>query len=105
MSDQSHAIRARNELNAQIFNNGLTAWREWLADLQERLCRDLVAIALANRNSLGRDPLDWVNECIDNYWKTHRPGFKNWVILACDWADPQVGLLQVGYCPKFSTRL
>lgn len=81
--------RAQNERNAHIFNEKLKSWREWLVDLQERLCRDLVAISLANRECLGKDPLDWVNECIDDYWDAHRPGFKNWAVLCCDWAEPK----------------
>lgn len=95
-SDQRHATpksrnqeNAQNERNAQIFHERLTSWREWLVDLQGRLCRDLVAIALASRNCLGSDPLNWVNTCVDNYWKTHRPGFKNWAALCCDRADPE----------------
>jgi hypothetical protein len=85
----SRPNRAQSERNAKMFHEGLTSWREWVVDLQRRLCRDLVAIAFANRACLGANPVDWVNECIDNYWVTHRPGFKNWAVLCCDWADPE----------------
>lgn len=85
----AHLSTARNEMNAKIFDEGLTAWREWLVGLQERLCHNLVAIAFANRECLGTNPLDWVNECIDNYWAPLRPGFKNWAALCCDWANPE----------------
>lgn len=88
MSDQVQPLTAQFERNAKTFKGGLTAWREWLVGLQERLCRDLVAIALANHECLGRDALVWVNECIDNYWSVRRIGFKNWAALCCDWADP-----------------
>ena len=81
--------RAQNERKERTFHEGLTSWREWLVDLQRRLCRDLVSIALANRECLGSDPLTWVNECIDNYWATRRAGFKNWVVLCCDQAEPE----------------
>ena len=89
LSERRDRISARNQLSAKTFSKGLTAWREWIVSLQERLCRDLVAIAFANRGCLGQDPLVWVNECIDNYWSTHRPGFRNWAALCCDWADPE----------------
>jgi predicted DNA-binding protein (UPF0251 family) len=85
----SRPDRAQIERNGQIFNERLTAWRKWLADLQDKLCSELVALALANRLTFGRDPLDWVNECVENFWATRRPGFKNWVILGCDWADTE----------------
>jgi hypothetical protein len=80
---------AQNERNERIFNERLTAWREWLVDLQGRLCRGLMAIALVNRDCLGKDPLDWVTEHVDNYWATHRAGFKNWAAVACDQAEPE----------------
>lgn len=79
---------AANEKHA-LFHKHLTAWRESLVVLQEGLCGDLVAIALANRNCLGREPIGWIEECVDNFWPERRPGFKNWPALACDWADPQ----------------
>ena len=85
----SHPNRAHNDRNTRIFTEGLKDWREWLVDLQKRLCRDVVTIAFANRGCLGANPLDWVNECIDNYWTTHRPGFKNWAALACDLVNPE----------------
>ena len=86
----SRPNRAQNERNATMFHERLKSWREWIVDLQKRLCRDVVAIALANRGCLGANLLDWVNECIDNYWAAYRPGFKNWAVLACDWVDPEV---------------
>jgi hypothetical protein len=67
----------------------LKDWREWLVDLQRKLCGDVIAIALTNRGAFGRDPLDWANECVDNYWATHRPGFKNWAVLGCDLTEPE----------------
>jgi hypothetical protein len=85
----SYPNREHNDRNVRIFTERLKEWREWLVDLQRRLCGDVISIALANRGVLGRDPLDWANECVDNYWATRRPGFKNWAVLGCDWAEPE----------------
>jgi hypothetical protein len=77
----------QNKLNANIFNRGLTAWREWLAGLQEMLCNDFVTVALANREALARDPIDWVTENVKNFWAPRRKGFQNWVKVCCDQSD------------------
>jgi hypothetical protein len=63
------------------------AWREWLVSLQEQLCSAFVAIALANRETLATDPLDWVNESVRNFWVPRQTGFQNWVKVCCDRSD------------------
>jgi hypothetical protein len=78
--------KPRSELYARkqrIFDEGLKVWQMQLCGLQERLCNDLVNVALGNKEALGSSPLGWVRECIEEFWSTRREGFRYWVFFVC----------------------
>jgi|ERR1700735_2457809 len=82
--------KPRSELYARkhrIFDEGLKVWQMQLCGLQERLCNDLVKVALGNKEAFESSPLNWVRECIEEFWSTRREGFRCWVVFVCGGVD------------------
>jgi hypothetical protein len=83
----AHLTATGPEGKLQVFKEHFRVWCDKLVSLQERLCGDLVRIAMANRGVIDGDPLAWVRANVERYWVWRREGFRGWVPLGCDWAD------------------
>ena len=75
------------ERKLAVFEEHFNTWCDKLVSIQDRMCGDLIRIAMANRAVIGNDLVGWLRSRVEQYWAGRRLGFRGWVAWGCGGCD------------------